>query len=93
MNVIKRGHLLDVGLADLANDLFLLFKELISVNFDLLHLWLWLSFRLLGSWRIFLGLCISLFKFCQLSQLFFFSSLLFWVNVSDDTLPWLFVLW
>ena len=92
MNIIKGRHLLNVRLADLADDFFLLFKELISVNFDLLDYWLRLSWWLFGSRWIFLSLLVSLFKFCELPEFFFFSSLLFRVDIGNDTLPWLFVL-
>ena len=92
VSIVKSRNFLDVGHANLVNDLFLLFEELLRVDFwrwvfDWCRFWL-RGWRLHRSRfrRILLLFLAFTFKFSELTQLFIFLSLLFRVYVSDNSL-------
>ena len=94
VSIIKRRYFLYIGNANLANDFFLLFEELLRID-----LWLrfsdwcrfWLCGRsLCGSWfrRILFLFLAFTFKLSELTQLFIFLSLLFRIYIGDNFLGW-----
>jgi len=94
VRIVECRDFLDVRLADLANDLLLLFKELIGIDFDLFRLGrLRLgSLYFLGRRWVALGFLILPLELSELFKLFLFTPLLLWVDIRHDPLPLRFVL-